>query len=132
MRGGIVGGEQLVEGQDRPRLDVGLPAERPRHLVERPVDLLVQPVHPVAERLSRDIVRGKVATCEFLEARRIAVLRAPEARDLRETTRDPGTLRFAVRGDELGCHLVHGRCQARVSLAGRSGQHRRGKDHEGG
>ena len=99
MRGRIVGGEQLVEGQDRPRLDVGLPAERPGHLVERPVDLLVQPVHPVAERLSRDIVRGKVATCEFLEARRIAVLRAPEARDLRETTRDPGTLRFAVRGD---------------------------------
>ena len=73
----------------------------------------------------------KVAACEFLEARGVAVLRAPEARDLRETTRDAAALRLAVRGDELTGHPLYGWCQVR-GLASDRGRHRGGEDHEGG
>ncbi len=134
MRRRVVGGEQLVEGQDRSGLDVGLPAEGAGYLVQRAIELFMQPVHPLEQRLAGRLVGGEVPARELLEGGRVAVLGAPEARDLREAPLGARPLRLAVRGDELVGHPLDGGFEARLTRRDgrRGGRKRVYDDHERG
>ena len=78
VRRGIVAGQHLVEGIDRPEVEVRLPAEVAGDLEHVPVDRLEHELHPVEEGVERLRVAGEVRPDQVLERRRVAVLRAPE------------------------------------------------------
>ena len=113
VRGGAVAGEDLVEGQDGPEVEVGLPAESEGDLVHVAVELLEEALEALEHRVEGLLVAGEVAAHEGLEDLPVAVRLAPEARHLLEPAPGAGPLRLAVALDQLGLQRLPRRARPR-------------------
>jgi hypothetical protein len=117
VRGGVVSREGLVEGIDRSPVEVHLHPEVAVDLHHVSLEGLHRELHPLEQGVQRRGVSGEAPADELLEGLRVAVLRAPEARDLVHAPAQPLALPLAVLRDQL---LFEGRPRS-----GESGARRR-------
>ena len=92
VRARIVAGEDLVEGVDRPEIEVRLPPEVAADLVHVAVEGLERELHPGEEGVAGRGVAGELLARHRLERRGVAVLGAPELGRLREPLVDARAL----------------------------------------
>src|SRR5258708_24286613 len=103
MRGGVVAGHDLVEGIDRPEVEIRLAAQLAADLEHVPLELLESKLHPGEKGIERLCLSRKIRLLKIPQRGCIPILRAPQTRDLFHAPRGPLALRPPVLLNQLAC-----------------------------